>query len=521
MIKILRFFLIILLFLLFAAFLIHNDTAIGQDLGRHLKTGEIIFQTKTVPKINLYSYTQPEHQFINTHWLSEVIFYGIFSAAGFAGLTILKTITILLSFLIIFSIGSNQKAFWLNFILSFLTIGILLERTDVRPEIFSFLILAIFLALIFKAKKEPERYEKWLWLLPLLQLFWTNLHIYFFVGPALYGFFFLEKLVKSFKKTEAKQKFSKFLFIGFLISIATFINPNGAKGALYPLKVMSNYGYSIIENQTPFFLMKFNYHPYILFFFFVSLIILIAGLILNLKKIWHGSKIFEPLLTLFVSFLGLYALRNFPIFALSALPLSVQNFSPLYFKFSAFLKKEFSLKNLKIFEKIAVSFITFILGWTIYYIASNQYYLSQNTDKKFGLGVNEAAKKAVDFVVENKIEGRMFNNYDLGGYLIWRLYPEKQVFVDNRPEAYSPEFFQSVYIPMQNNPEIFRKYAADYDFNLIFFERTDITPWAQKFLGWIEKEPDWAKIYSDKRTLILIKRNQLNQPLIDKFAYEQ
>src|SRR3989338_6503977 len=82
----------VLAFALLLVFSLHNFDSIGQDIGRHLKTGEIIWQTKTVPNINLFSFTVPDHSFINHHWLAEVIFYLLNLAVGLNGLIIFKGI---------------------------------------------------------------------------------------------------------------------------------------------------------------------------------------------------------------------------------------------------------------------------------------------------------------------------------------------------------------------------------------------------------------------------------------------
>ena len=105
----------VLLFVLLASFLIHNFDSIGQDIGRHLKVGEIIWQMNfgegsgakpgisvEVPKTNLFSFTEPDFPFINHHWLSEVIFFGIFNLGGFTGLILLKVFLVLTTFLFLF-----------------------------------------------------------------------------------------------------------------------------------------------------------------------------------------------------------------------------------------------------------------------------------------------------------------------------------------------------------------------------------------------------------------------------------
>jgi len=59
--------------------------------------------------------------------------------------------------------------------------------------------------------------------------------------------------------------------------------------------------------------------------------------------------------------------------------------------------------------------------------------------------------------------------------LIFNLYPEK-VFVDNRPEAYTADFAQNVYIAAQEDPVVFAKLDSRYHFNAIVYSHRDFTP---------------------------------------------
>jgi len=502
--------LIVLLFIFFLTFLLQGIPAITQDLGRHLKLGEIIWQTKTVPKTNLFSYTEPNHPFVNSHWLSEVVFYLIFKIFSFPGLLVLAAILILGSFVISFFTAFKKSAFWPSFLVSLLAIGVLIERTDVRPEVFSFLLFSFYLFVFFCYPQNLAK--KLLWILPILQVFWANLHIYFFLGPLFYFFFFLEKSIRHenlpFRAYLKSSEFKKLALIGLFVILAIFINPNGIKGAFLPFEIArGNYGYSIVENQTPFFLSKFQYHQTILFFFFVVWIILILSTLLNLNNILRQRKIFNLLSCIFVSFFGLYAVRNFPIFALTAIPLISENCVDILPNFKKLLDEIFFEKEFSSLGKIAVfPIIAFLIVGIFYNLP------------KISFKVPVGSQKAVDFVIENKISGNLFNNYDIGSYLIWRLYPEKKVFVDNRPEAYSVDFLQSVYIPMQENKDSWKIYSEKYGFNFIIFELTDITPWAQTFLSWIITDPDWPLIYKDERTAVFVKRNEINRPLIEKYA---
>ncbi|MFC1613282.1 hypothetical protein ACFL23_03030 [Patescibacteria group bacterium] len=91
------------------------------------------------------------------------------------------------------------------------------------------------------------------------------------------------------------------------------------------------------------------------------------------------------------------------------------------------------------------------------------------------------------------------------------------MFVDNRPEAYSTSFLQEIYIPMQNNPEIWEKQNSIYQFNAIFFSHRDATPWGQQFLINIVNDPLWAPVFADQYAIILLKRNELNKSIIEKY----
>ncbi|MBW2175222.1 MAG: hypothetical protein JRF64_11655 [Deltaproteobacteria bacterium] len=60
------------------------------DLWGHVKFGEDIWQTKALSPSNLYSFTAPDHPWINHEWLSELIFYAAYSFLSDAGLLFLK-----------------------------------------------------------------------------------------------------------------------------------------------------------------------------------------------------------------------------------------------------------------------------------------------------------------------------------------------------------------------------------------------------------------------------------------------
>lgn len=96
---------------------------------------------------------------------------------------------------------------------------------------------------------------------------------------------------------------------------------------------------------------------------------------------------------------------------------------------------------------------------------------------------------SAEFFKKENVQGPVFNNYDIGSYLIYYLFPQERVFVDNRPESYPASFFKEIYIPMQEK---------EYNFNAIFFSHCDYTPWGQKFLINRLNDKDWVPVFADQ-----------------------
>src|SRR3989338_717049 len=198
---------VVLVFTLAGVLFFHNLTSINADVGRHIGLGEIIWKTKEVPKVNLLSFTAPDFPFINHHWLSEVAFYGVYSIgdswlSGLRSVMIFKIIILLATYSLLFLTVKRFNIF--SVVLAFLvSVFVFSARTEPRPEIFSYLIFAAYLLVIYQASDLTSQVKKsrlamsGLWLLPILQLLWVNLHIYFIIGPVVFFLFLLDRYINS------------------------------------------------------------------------------------------------------------------------------------------------------------------------------------------------------------------------------------------------------------------------------------------------------------------------------------
>lgn len=469
---------IFLLFFVFS-FLYIPDHSFDQDLGRHIKLGEIILSNREVPKTNLFSYTYPDFPFVNHHYLFEVLVYLGQETLGIFNLLIIKILLILLTvFLTLKNTGQSSKLLILP--AGFIFLHVLRERIELRPEIFSFFFTAVSYYILNRYEKEGT---KWIFVLPLIQLLWINIHIYFPLGFILQLIFLLNFWFKK------RTKYFRFLLTIFTTSIiVSLINPNGLEGFFYPFKIFDNYGYTIAENQNLFFLESLGFQNPNFFFVKLSSILVILSLISGFIRQTINLK--NLLISLTGLGLALIHVRSFPYLVYLALPATLENFGPFN------VNKRFNL--------LVIGVIVLLLGESFFYL-SGDYYKYTDSNKKNQLVSVEHGKEALDFVLNNNLPKPFFNNFDIGSYIIYRGYPKYQVFVDGRPESYPEDFFQKTYIPIQENYHLFQQLDQKIGFQTIIFSHTDQTPWGKSFISSVAKDPGWKTVFLDDFMIVLVK----------------
>lgn len=492
------------------------------DLGRHLANGKIVWQNKEVLFKNLYSYTEPNAIFINHHWLGGVIFYAVYLLGGFKLLSLFNVLLAILIFILTFNFSRRQTGFYLSAILALPVIFLLSERVEVRPEIFSYL-FTILTWLIIDRVSRNKKYKLLFWLIPLF-IFWVNIHIYFFVGLALLGLKVLAEFLSTFIQTVgAGKKRLRAAWLNtkpwainlFFVALACLINPNTWRGLFYPLNIFRAYGYEIAENKSIFYLghLMINDNFCLFKIFLLLLIISWVAYFFFIKKL----RLFDLLLTIFISLLALFASRNLALWALIAWVIIGSNLKPLL----VYLQDNLSFfqEELKNKTKIYLSFsILFLIIITLFYFLIIEPRRPNFIRNSPGWGLENGSADSAIFFKTNNLSGPIFNNYDLGSALIFWLYPAESIFVDNRPEAYSPKFFSEIYKPLQTDSLKWEKYLAQYKFKTIYFSHTDSTPWARQFLRKILADDHWALVYFDNYSVILLNKETNNPELVTKLV---
>ncbi len=487
---------ILAVFSVFVLFFTNNIGFVTQDLGRHLMNGRLFFVQHIFIPSNYYSYTEPDFPTVMHHWGAGVIFYAVYFAVGFAGLSVFFALLQLLTFMLFIGAAKRRADWWYVLLAAVAAMPLIALRAEIRPEVFTTLFLGVFWYILARVR-DGSLAARWLWLLPFVQLGWVNTHIFFPLGIASIGFFMMD----AFLEHRDARPYGT-VMAGALV--ACFINPFGWRGVLEPFLILKEYGYMVAENQSVLFMQRrFGSGEYLHFE-------IVCGLIAALV-VWALAKRRAARLRVEIAMALLFGLgawrmtRGLAQFGFVMIPVCAAALQVLL--------EDYPLTIRRLTKRASIAAV--ICGLTLNLVPRTGYASVWQGAKGIGLlnGVDASAR----FFIEQRLRGPIFNNYDIGSYLIFYLFPAEKVFVDNRPEAYSVPFMKDVYVRMQEDESVWKEYSERYRLNVIYFYRHDMTPWAQPFLIRRIDDKAWAPVFVDSVAIIFVRRTAANAAVIRQY----
>lgn len=500
------------------------------DIWLHLKTGELIIKNKMVPLCDIYSFTLGNKTWINHEWLFQVIAYLSYVCDGSDGLIIMQNLVIICVFLVLFFIGFNEKNHIFVFLILYFTLLTSAYRFTIRPDIFSLFFLALYLFILknFSGKK-----KNYIWLLPLLQMIWVNMHGFSFTGPLIILIFLIGDIVKRTpwlpKEWQHIKRFKnnelKIITIVFLAVIAvSIINPHGINGALYPFSVLGQISgkgklvFKYIQELTRPITFQTIFNLNTFFFYKVYILLSFFSFRINHKRVDISDFI------LWLSFLifSFIAVRNIAYFSIVAAYVIFNNIH------LAFKDKDISLfsklpKKIQVisFYVVMVFLFTYPAKGAAKYLESANYNFDTYKLKSALLGLSELRypEKALNFLLKYDFPKHMFNDFNSGSYLIGRGFPRRQVFIDGRTELYGPDFFENYVAFCEGQKEILEKTLTQYNIKGVFLTNGDNDLHAA-LLRYFFKNPHWKTVYFDECAMIFLKDVEENSSLIKKFQID-
>jgi len=406
-------------FLLLALAVFSFRTPTDPDLGWHLRNGADILRFGP-PKGDLYSWTMAGYPWISHEWGTEAVMSFLYQNFGLVALGILFILVAIAAFILAASVVSRLG--WVErLIVALLGLLVSFNIVGIRPQMITLLGLALVLFILFRWREKPQ--SNLVYFLPLVFVVWVNLHSGFaagFLAIAVFGAVELWRWVLAryysrvrFANLVPLKRWWHLVWVSLLGLAATFINPYTWRvyGEIY--NTLSNkYVMSTISEWLPVSLRYSSSYNFA---------ILAVAILLLLFWTWRKVDVTKVVLALVFFLVGTVSWRNIPLFGIASLPLVAEMVQLLVGKGIKALASSY-------WAVAAVLIVTLFLGYHQFVKFAPSYAspacLAAQGRYPYG---------AVQFIKANPklCEGRMFNEYNWGGYLIWQL-PEKKVFIDGR-----------------------------------------------------------------------------------------
>jgi hypothetical protein len=269
-----------------------------------------------------------------------------------------------------------------------------------RPHLFTLALFPLLLDLLFAARAGRIRL---LLAVPPIMLLWTNLHGGYAIGLALIGIFTLEALL-------TRRSFAPFAITAVTAVAATFVDP-GSLGLGAAAAHATAPPRFIVEESPPDVTRPAG---------FVFAAFIIGTLALAMRG---GGTLLDLLLLAPLLWLGLSAQRHMPYFAFAAVPFISVALPRAWTPFEKWLSRR------RPYPRAAV--VGFGAGVTAMALVGLAFVPNAPNEQAYPTSALAAMRSS---------SGVLLNEYDWGGYLIWRA-PERPVFVDGRLFPFLPDVF--------------------------------------------------------------------------------
>lgn len=461
------------------AFLVHEIGSL--DIWWHLTIGAEIAEKFRIPTIDTFSALGAGRPYHDSHWLFQVVVALANRWLGMVGVQLVMILVLAATFAMCYRSCRKWAPVYPAALLMFLAAMASVERFLPRPEIVTFLGVAVFYDLL---QRRRYRSIRELAVLVLVQVTWANAHGLFVIGPFMVGCYLCAELAGRFRGGGRNLASVGRAFATVLLS--TLITPFGLGGWRYAALLFSEVGAGGTELMRNVGELSATFGDASrsgpAFWFFLALLVL--GGAAAISQI-VGRRVSARLLVVTgLAAVALTGRRNIVPFSLVAAPFVAEAFSAR------------ALGKLPFPRAAQIVSLVVIVGWAIYPL-SGAYYVQVEVPARTGLGATPSffPHGLSAFLDEIGYEGQVLNSNTLGGFYAYHGYPDRIPLTDGRWEVFEPDEIQRV-LADSRHPSRWRRLVREYDISGILLAHT--SPEARAMLPSLRAASDWRLVYLDR-----------------------
>jgi tetratricopeptide (TPR) repeat protein len=479
-------------------------------LGRYLVTHH------AVPRTDVLSYTA-----YGTPWIyppfGGALLYLVYTVGGFAALSWINALAC--AAVVAVTIGRPRL---LTCALAILAVPSIAFRTAPRAELFTTFFFAAYLALLWRHRREEKIGKGYLWLLPLMMLFWVNAHSGFTAGIALLGAYVAVELLDSCFASRRLAAVARLRAAApwiLLAVLATAINPWGAGvyRALAAHNKLAEFQSAVVSEWAAMRLTPASFagalhlrDPNSGYWW----LLVFAGL--AAATALYRRQFGDAFLLAGAAYLSVEHVRFQALFTIIVIVIAGEVFSrPLL----PFHKPRVRIAFTAAATAIIVALALLHVADTI----TDRSYLANGELSSFGAGLSWwYPQGATQFIANNALPAQIFHDYATGGYLTLSLGPKYPDFADGRGIPFPLEVLtkQSTLVESPPDSALWTEEADHYGINTIILSLARIGGLEHVPLRQYCESAGWKPVYLDDVSIVLLRNRPENQPLIERFKID-
>ncbi len=501
-----RLFLLLAAVAVLYAFVSGLRTVADPDLFWQLATGRWVAQHHHVFSTDVFSYTAAGQPWIYPVG-GSLFFYGAYLLGGYILLSWIGAAVCVGTIALLLRKGTPVTA-----ALTILAVPLVAKRCSPRAEIFTIILFAAFLSILWETYQTGHAR---LWLLPPLMLIWVNCHLGFVSGLALMvafaGMDLLEMLYSGERRREAAQRLRRALPWFGAAALCTLANPWGWKiyeAVLRQNRAMAEHSMWIAEwGKVPLSRAALSqaFSPSHGDPFYFLLVVVVIATLLSLLQRQLGPAILMACAT----YPGVQHVR---MDSLSACVIVVVAGSILYTTILRMAARILSMRARLVFATAAAALFV-ILGVVR---SADAMKIHEMALSSYGAGPSWwFPERASEFIQRENVPGEIFNTYIQGGYITWTLGPGRRDYLDGRAIPFGSQAFLHQAELMQSSPdsEIWRAEADRYNINAVILPLNRF----ESVLGDLKRfcnSTQWRPVYLDETAAVFVRRKPATEELI-------
>lgn len=463
---------------------------ITPDLWWHLASGRWILAHGAVPRTDPFTYTVTDHPWINLQWLGDVVTVTLYRWSGPDGLVLLKALVLAGIAALLFVTARRGGAGTATSGLV-VTLGVLAgaERTMVRPEIASYLLLASTLLLVGEiraGRRGPDL------ALPLLTVLWANVHSLAFLAPLtmLWHALWWEAPPHLAGPAALDRSRRRLLLAGGVSAAVLLLNPYGPAAWTFPLtlleRIRADAGafHRILEFASP--LDEAGDRTLVAFWILTAGTLLSAGAP-GVRARGRRLASVAPFLLL-----ALLARRNLPLFVIAAVPVLARNVTEATSSGARWSGRSV-LAARALGGLVPAGLAVAILG------GASPVLLGLHRDRGLGVSPGLFPDACVDALERRESAGALFNEMDFGGYLEWRL-PGRRTFIDGRLEVAGRDLLHD-YLRAHEDPVVWERTRRSWNIDTLLLHHAQ--PGSAAFLRALLGSGEWKLLCASAEAVLL------------------